>query len=90
MNTVKNVGVAHCESDLPESIRGRYQAAVAEATSRPKKGRGPVVFLTLDDLTEASLQAFIEAQTVPPDRAPVCLTALRRFLTEQGFYPPKG
>lgn len=54
-----------------------------------KKPRGPVVFISLDDDTEAALQSFIAAQPVSPDRAAVGLTALRRFLSEHGHFPPK-
>jgi hypothetical protein len=54
---------------------------------KQKRPRGPVVFVTLDAVTEASLVAFIEAQPVQPDRAAVGLTAIRDFLKRQGYFP---
>lgn len=53
------------------------------------KPRGPVLFIRLDGDTEAALVAFIAAQDVEPDRSAVGLKALRGFLRERGFYPPK-
>jgi hypothetical protein len=58
--------------------------------SPKSKGRGPVVFLTLDPDTETGLTSFIAAQDVAPDRAAVALKALREFLRSRGHYPPPG
>lgn len=59
------------------------------AKDKPAKGRGPVVFMTLDSDTDAALESFIANQTIPPDRAPVALKALREFLSKHGYFPPK-
>lgn len=56
--------------------------------SKPAKQRGPVVFITLDDETDAQLQAFIAAQDVEPSSAAVGLKALREFLVSRGFRKP--
>jgi hypothetical protein len=59
---------------------------------RPKKpgakDRGPVLYLRLDEELEAALQAFIAAQTVPPDRTAVGLKALQDLLQKHGHWPP--
>lgn len=55
---------------------------------KPAKDRGPVLYIRLDDPTEAALQAFIKAQTVEPDRTAVGLKSLHEFLTKHGFWPP--
>jgi predicted transcriptional regulator len=51
----------------------------------PKKSRGPVLFIRLDDRTEAELVAFMRAQRVEPDRSAVGLKALHEFLEREGF-----
>lgn len=56
---------------------------------KASKDRGPVLYLRLDDETEASLQAFIAAQRVEPDRTAVGLKALREFLSREGYWPRK-
>ncbi len=43
------------------------------------------VLIRMDPETQTALEAYIAAQTVPPERPAVALTALRRFLSEQGF-----
>jgi len=60
----------------------------AKKTS-PKK-RGPVLFVTMDEQTDAELQAYIAAQDVGPDRSAVGLKALREFLVSRGFRKPDG
>jgi hypothetical protein len=54
-----------------------------------KEPAGAVLFVRLDDATRAAIQAFIRAQTVPPDRSSVARQALHEFLRAQGFWPPK-
>jgi hypothetical protein len=51
----------------------------------PKKSRGPVLFIRLDDRTEAELVAFMRAHRVEPDRSAVGLKALHEFLEREGF-----
>jgi hypothetical protein len=58
------------------------------AKKTPPKKRGPVLFITMDDQTDAELQAFITAQRVGPDRSSVGLVALREFLVREGFRKP--
>jgi hypothetical protein len=47
-----------------------------------------VVFMTLDDESWAALESFRASQDVAPERAAVCLKALRQFLTEREFIKP--
>ena len=49
--------------------------------------RRNVVFITIDDATEAALQEFIEAQRIKPDRASVGLAAMIELLEREGFLP---
>ena len=70
----------NCMADTPKRTAKDKPAA---------KGRGPVVFMTLDSDTDAALESFIADQTIPPDRAPVALKALREFLSKHGYFPPK-
>lgn len=56
--------------------------------AKTSKRRGPVLFISLDANTEASLVAFISSQVVEPDRSAVGLKALREFLAKQGYWPP--
>lgn len=58
--------------------------------SKPAKKRGPVLFITLDDETEAGLVAYIASHEVPPDRSAVGLVALRQFLTERKYLKPSS
>ena len=66
---------------------------VGMAKNPPKSGkskgkpRGPVLFIRVDEATEAQLVAFMKAQRVEPDRSAVGLTALREFLEREGFRP---
>jgi len=55
----------------------------------PKKRERNGLFVTLDDATAAALEAFIEAQPVPPTGPATGLRALTKFLKEQGFDPAK-
>jgi len=50
---------------------------------KPDKRKRNVIFVTLDDDTEALLKRFIEKQRVPPDRAAVAYTALVEFLKRE-------
>lgn len=59
---------------------------VAEPDADDKKPM--TVYLRLDDDTAASLMSFIDSQTVEPSAPAVTMKALRKFLTEQGHYPP--
>jgi biopolymer transport protein ExbD len=46
------------------------------------------VYLRIDADTDAALASYISKQQVPPERTAVTLAALRKFLREQGDYPP--
>ncbi len=54
---------------------------------KPAKKRGPVLFITMDEGTDAELHAYLAAQDVAPDRSAVGLKALREFLVSRGFKP---
>lgn len=62
------------------------------APKKPKPDRNdPQSFLLrLDGATAGALAAFIAGQQVPPKRNPVVVAALRRFLAEHGYWPPKS
>ncbi len=55
------------------------------------KKPNPILYLRLDDDTEAALQAFLARQEVKPDRTAVGMTALHQFLAKHNLwpYPPK-
>lgn len=53
------------------------------AAAKGDKRKRNVIFVTLDDDTEALLKRFIEKQRVPPDRAAVAFTALVEFLKRE-------
>jgi hypothetical protein len=55
----------------------------------PKKKQPHTMLLRLDPATAEALNAYIAGQTVPPKRNPVVVTAVRRFLAEHGYWPPK-
>ena len=52
-----------------------------------EKRKRAVVFISLDDPTEAALQKFLAAQRIPPDRSAVGFAALIEFLKREGFPP---
>ena len=54
------------------------------------KARGPVLFLRMPDYLEAALQAFIDAQLVPPDRTAVAVAALEGYFRKHGYLPPSA
>lgn len=56
-----------------------------KADEPASKKRRNVIFITLDDEIEASLQGFIDSQRIKPDRAAIGLTALIEFLEREGF-----
>jgi hypothetical protein len=67
---------------------------ISVMSKKPKQPAAPQakpptpVYLRIDDETDAALASFIRSQPVPPERTTVTLTALRKFLQEQGHYPP--
>jgi hypothetical protein len=63
---------------------------MAKSTKRGAKSEKPkrnVVFVTLDEATEAALQRFLAAQRIPPERSAVGFAAIVEFLSKEG-YPP--
>jgi hypothetical protein len=59
-------------------------AAAAESADKRKRN---VIFVTLDDATEAALQQFIKSQRIAPERSAIGFAALVEFLTREGFAP---
>lgn len=55
-----------------------------KSAEKPKRN---VVFVTLDDETEAAFQKFIGDQRIPPERSAVGLTAIVEFLKREGYSP---
>jgi hypothetical protein len=47
------------------------------------------LYVRLDRDTSDCLRAYIEAQDVAPSNAAVTIKALRTFLSERGFWPPR-
>lgn len=68
---------AHPEDEQPRRKPGR----------KPAQRSGAPVALWLDDELTAALQAYIDAQDVPPDKSAVLRTGLRLFLQQKGFLP---
>ena len=66
------------------------------ATMPPPKKKKPngknrhAMLLRLDSATAAALESFISSQPVPPKRNPVIVSALRQFLAQHGYWPPKS
>ena len=52
-----------------------------------KKRNRNVIFVTLDESTEAALRKFLADQRIPPDRSAVAFTAIVEFLTREGYKP---
>jgi hypothetical protein len=62
---------------------------------KPKKDKNEpeqphTMLLRLDRATWAALAAYLASHDVPPKRNPVVVSALRRFLADRGFWPPKS
>lgn len=66
-----------CHGPKPKRPRGTYP-------------NGPVLFLRMPDYLEAALQAFIDAQLVPPDRTAVAVAALEGYFRKHGYLPPSA
>ena len=53
------------------------------AGKKAEKRKRNVIFVTLDEDTEALLQKFLDGQRVPPDRSAVAYTALVEWLKRE-------
>jgi hypothetical protein len=67
----------------PDKKAGRKSAAAPTTTKRERN----VLYVTMDDATARALEAFIAAQPAPPTGPSTGLSALIKFLKEQGFDP---
>lgn len=57
---------------------------------KPRRKRPYATVLRLDDTTADAFDAYIASLEVAPVRNSVIVAALRRFLAEHGFWPPKS
>ncbi len=59
--------------------------------TKPRQTRSgvPVRDIWIENDLFDAMEAFRAAQVVEPDKTATIRTALRKFLQDQGFYPPK-